>query len=166
MASFFYRSQRIGLHGKTIEVLKVRTLKEGSDSKSFAEKDQYLWYGRFLRKLHLDEIPQFWTILKGDMQIFGPRPMEQREVSLLPDGMKNVLLSVKPGLLDLSSVQFFNEEVILQQMKDPHRTYYEVIRPIKFALQAFYIENKCLLLDLAIAYMAAKKILGSFFKKP
>lgn len=164
--SFFYRSQRIGLHGKTIEVLKVRTLKEGSDKSSFAEKSAYLWYGRFLRKSKLDELPQLWNILKGDMAIFGYRPMEERELALLPEGMKDVLLSSKPGLIDMASLHFFNEEMILQQMKDPHKVYYEAIRPIKFALQAFYIEHKNWALDLALGYMALKKVMRSFFKKP
>ena len=164
--SFFYRSARIGKNGKQIEVLKIRTLKEGSSKSNFAEKDAYIWYGRFLRKIKADELPQIWTILKGDMALFGPRPMEARELDLLPEGMKNVLLSVKPGLIDLASIHFFNEESILQQMKDPHRAYFEVIRPIKFALQAFYIEHRNWALDFALAYMALKKVLLSFFKKP
>lgn len=165
--SFFYRSQRVGKHGKPIEVLKVRTLKENTDkTSSFAQKDQYLWYGRFLRKTKLDELPQLWTILKGDMAIFGPRPMEEREVKLLPEGMKEVLFKVKPGLIDLASIHFFQEEKILQEMKDPHKVYFEVIRPIKFALQAFYIEHKCFVLDIALAYLALKKVIGSFFTKP
>lgn len=164
--SFLYRSQRVGKHARIIEVLKVRTLKEGSDRSSFAQKDQYLWYGRFLRKTKLDELPQLWNILKGDMAIFGYRPMEQRELALLPEGMKEVLLKAKPGLVDMASIAFFDEEKILQQMKDPSKVYYEVIRPIKFTLQAFYIEHKNWVLDLALAYMAAKKVLASFFKRP
>ena len=166
MARLLYRSQRIGKGGKLIEVLKVRTLKEGSDKSSFAGKDQYLWYGRFLRKTKLDELPQLWNIIKGDLAIFGYRPMEARELPLLPEGMKNVLLSSKPGLVDLASIHFFDEESILQQLNDPQKAYFEVIRPIKFALQAFYIEHKCLVLDLALLYLAVKKILSSFFKKP
>lgn len=164
--SFFYRSLRVGLHGKQIEVLKVRTLKEGSEKSSFAEKDAYLWYGRFLRKTKLDELPQLWTILKGDMALFGYRPMEEREVNLLPQGMKEVLFKAKPGLVDPASIHFFEEEKLLQQMQDPAKVYYEVIRPIKFALQAWYIEHKCFVLDMALAYLALKKILGSFFRKP
>lgn len=144
----------------------MRTLKEGTDkTSSFAKDDQYLWYGKFLRKTKLDELPQLWTILKGDMALFGYRPMEEREVSFLPDGMKDVLLSSKPGLIDLASIHFFEEEKMLKDLHDPHRVYYEVIRPMKFTLQAFYIENKCFLLDVALAFLAIKKVIGSFFKK-
>lgn len=164
MASFFYRSARIGRNGKTIEVLKVRTLEEGADSSIFAQK--YLWYGKFLRKTKLDELPQLWNILKGDMALFGYRPMEQRELALLPAGMKDVLLQSKPGLIDPASIHFFREEAILQQMKDPAKVYYEVIRPIKFTLQAWYIEHKCFLLDVALGYMALKKVISSLFRKP
>ena len=164
--SFFYRSERIGRGGKKIEVLKVRTLREGIDrTSSFAEKDQYLWYGRFLRRTKLDELPQLWSILKGDMALFGYRPMEEREVALLPEGMKEVLFRAKPGLIDPASIHFFEEEKLLQQMKDPAKVYYEVIRPIKFALQAWYIEHRCFLLDLALLYMAVKKILGALIKR-
>lgn len=166
MADFFYRSARIGKNGKTIEVLKVRTLKEGSNKSEFAEKDSYLWYGRFLRKTKLDELPQLWTIIKGDMALFGPRPMEPKEADLLPEPMREVLLSVKPGLIDPASLHFFDEERILQQMKDPTKVYYEVIRPIKYTLQAWYIAHRNWLLNLALLYMAAKKIVVSFFKKP
>lgn len=164
--SFLYRSERVGKGGRTIEVLKVRTLREGSDKTSITRPDQYLWYGRFLRKLHLDELPQIWNVLKGDMRIFGYRPMERRELKHLPDGVRDVLFSAKPGLVDLASVHFFNEEALLQQMKDPHRVYFEVVRPIKFALQAFYIEHRSWLLNAAIAWLALKKALGSLFKKP
>lgn len=163
---FFYRSLRVGKGGKPIEVLKIRTLKDGSDTGSFAEKSQYLWYGKFLRKTKLDELPQLWNIVKGDMSVFGYRPMEARELTLLPDGMKNVLLSSKPGLVDLASLHFFEEEKVLQQVRDPQKVYYEVIRPIKFALQAFYIENKCFVLDIALFYLALKKVTLSFFKRP
>lgn len=164
--SWLYRSARIGQFGRPIEVLKVRTLKENTDrTSSFAQPDQYLWYGRFLRRTRLDELPQLWNILKGDMQFFGYRPMEERELALLPEGMKDVLLKAKPGLVDLSSIAFYDEEKILQQMQDPSQVYYEVIRPIKFTLQAFYIEHKCWMLDLAIFWLALTKVLPSFFKK-
>ncbi len=91
--------------------------------------------------------------------------MEERELPLLPEGVKDVLLSAKPGLMDLSSIAFYDEEKILQQMSDPSKVYYEAIRPIKFTLQAFYIENKNWMLDLAILYMAFTKVLPSFFKR-
>lgn len=164
--SFLYRSQRVGQHGKPIEVLKIRTLRDGTDkTSSFARQDQYLWYGRFLRRTKLDELPQIWNILKGDMNIFGYRPMEERELPLLPEGVKEVLLKAKPGLMDLASIAFYDEEKILQQMSDPSKIYYELIRPIKFTLQAFYIEHKNWMLDLAILYMAFTKVIPSFFKR-
>lgn len=164
--SLLYRSERIGKGGRTIEVLKIRTLREGIfKTSSITQPNHYLWYGRFLRKLHLDELPQLWNVLKGDMALFGYRPMERRELKYLPDGMRDVLFSAKPGLVDLASVAFFDEERLLQQMQDPHKVYFEVIRPIKFALQAYYIEHKCFLLDLAIAWMAFKKVVGSVFKR-
>lgn len=166
MNSFFYRSARIGKSGKTIEVLKIKTLRDNVDrTSSFAEKDQYLWYGRFLRKTKLDEISTLWNVLRGDLALFGYRPEEERTFKLLPEHMQEFLKQHKPGLVDLASLHFFDEEFLLQQAKEPAEVYWKTIRPMKYALQVFYHQNKCFLLDLAIAFLAAKKILSSFFKK-
>lgn len=160
--SLFYRSERVGLGGKPIELLKIRTLKEVNKTSSFAQKDQYLWYGKFLRKTKLDELPQLWNILKGDLAIFGYRPEEQRTIGLLPEHMRETLLATKPGLLDLASLHFFDEESLLQ-LGDPHEIYWKQIRPIKYALQVFYIQNRCWLLNLTLVWLAVKKVMRAFF---
>jgi lipopolysaccharide/colanic/teichoic acid biosynthesis glycosyltransferase len=165
MASFFYRSYRVGKGGKQIELLKIRTLKEVDTTSSFAQKDQYLWYGKFLRKTKIDELPQLWNILKGDIAIFGYRPEEARTMNLLPDHMRETLLATKPGLLDLASLHFFDEETLMQLGGDPHEIYWQKIRPIKYALQVFYIQNRSVLLNIAIMWIAVKKIIGSLFKR-
>ena len=163
--SIIYKSLRVGKYGKEFELYKFRTLKDKVDtSSSFAQEDQYARFGKFLRKTKLDELPSLINILKGHMGIFGYRPEEPRTFNILPDHMKELLGEYKPGLMDLSSLHFFNEEGIVQLGEDAHEVYWKRIRPIKYSLQVFYLQNKCFLLNMAILYLAVRKILKSFFK--
>ena len=166
MSSWLYRSVRIGKGGKPIEVVKIRTLREGTDkSSSFAQGDQYLRFGRLLRKTKIDELSTLWNVLKGDLALFGYRPEEERTFRILPPHVQGFLSSKKPGLVDLASLHFFDEEFLLQMSDEPAETYWKTVRPVKYAFQVFYHENKCWLLDLAIAYIALKKVVRSFFKR-
>lgn len=160
--SFFYKSQRIGKNGRPFTMWKVRTLKDGADRGHFAK--EYTLCGRFLRRFKLDELPQIFNILKGDMSIVGPRPMEKRTIDVIPEETRNVILSTKPGLTDLASIFFFDEERILANSADKTTDYWTKIQPIKFALQSFYVENKCLSLDLWICWQTFKRIVKEFFK--
>jgi len=144
-------------------MIKLRTLREGFNE-SFANDEGYTRFGEFLRKTKLDELPAVLNVLKGDMHIFGYRPEEKKTIDILPEHMKEVLLSTKPGLVDLSSLHFFDEERILNLIDDPHEVYWKKIRPIKYTLQVFYIKNKCFFLDLAIFWIAIKKMIKSVFK--
>src|ERR1051326_3877827 len=119
--SFFYRSERVGKHGALFTMYKIRTLTEGADTSMFAS--QYTWSGRFLRKWRIDELPQLWNILKGDMALIGPRPEEARSLRHLPEDIQQKLLSVKPGLFGLSGIYFMDEEKLLQQSTDPAMDY-------------------------------------------
>lgn len=164
--SFIYKSKRVGKGGRIFDLYKIRTLRENIDrTSSFANKEQYTRFGRFLRKTKFDELPQFWNIIKRDMSFFGPRAEEERTIAVLPEDMKEVLLSVRPGLVDLSSLHFFYEGQILEKSADPHRDYWTKIRPLKFVLQVFYIENRCWLLNLALLYLTAKKILWALITR-
>lgn len=162
----FYRSERIGKNGKPFSLYKIKTLKDGTDkTSSFAQADQYLWYGKFLRKTKLDELPQLINLVRGQIGLVGPRSEEARNINILPEEVRGLLLSVKPGLTSLASVFFFNEEELLQQAQDPTETYWTTIKPGKILLDTFYIENKCWSLDLVIIWLTIKKIIGSFFKR-
>ncbi len=163
MSSFFYRSERIGKNGIPFTLWKVRTLKEGTDkTSSFAQDDQYTRFGRFLRKTKIDELPQIICLLRGQISLVGPRAEEARSIRVLPNDIKQKLLSVKPGLTSLASVHFFNEEEILKQVADPAALYWKEIKPTKILLDMFYIQNRCFILDLAIIWMTFKRVVGSF----
>jgi lipopolysaccharide/colanic/teichoic acid biosynthesis glycosyltransferase len=160
----FYKSQRVGRGGRVFTLWKFRTLKEGSDNKEFAGKETYLWYGRFLRKTKLDELPALLNVLKGEMGVFGYRPEEVRVWDTYLPEIKEMLSKHKPGFIDLASLQFFNEEKILQLSNDPADTYWKKIFPVKMALRSFYFENNCFPLKIALGWIAFKKIIGSLWK--
>ena len=160
----FYKSVRIGKNGKEFHLWKFRTLKEGTDKKqSFASHDSYTFLGKFLRKTKLDEFPQLWNLLNGTMNLVGPRPEEKKTIDIIPRDLRNIVLSVKPGLTSLSSLHFFDEEAILRESTDPHKTYWMQIKPTKIALDVFYVQNKNFMLDIAIIWTTAFKIVKSFF---
>lgn len=154
--SIFYLSERVGLNGKPFHMYKVRTLKPGRSS-SFAHEHEYVWGGKFMRKFRIDELPQLWNMLKRDMNLVGPRPMDRQTYFLYPPHIQNILTSVRPGLFGLAGIHFMDEEQMLKLSKDPTQDYYEKILPIKLALDMFYIENRCLSLDIWIIYQALKR---------
>ena len=105
--------------------------------------------GLFLRKYKIDEFPQFFNILKGEMSIVGPRPEVRKYVDLYtPEQMK--VLSVRPGLTDYASIRYVNENALLAASDDPEQTYIHEIMPDKLALNLKYIEEQSLWVDLKI----------------
>ena len=164
--SIFYKSERIGKNGRPFFMLKFKTLKDGIDKKSsFADKNQYIRFGKFLRKYKLDEFPQLWNLIKRDMNIVGPRPEERKNINILPKEIKDILLSVRPGLTSLSSIHFFDEEFILQQGLDRYLDYWTKVKPAKILLDTFYIQNKSFLLDIAVVWATIKRIIREIFSK-
>ena len=151
---FFYSSERVGKHGRPFKMWKVKSLRDGVGD--FAHKREYVWGGRFMRKWRIDEVPQIWCILNGTMSLFGPRPREAKEIDLYPQDIKDKLLSVKPGLFGLAGIFFMDEEILLKHSKDAAADYFKKILPIKLALDMFYIDHKCWLLNIAIVWMALK----------
>lgn len=163
--SIIYKSKRVGQGGKVFELLKFRTLKENVDKTSqFAQVEQYTRFGKFLRKTKIDELPQLVNWLKGDIRLFGYRPEEERNWNLLPQEIREILAGQKPGIIDLASLHFYDEESLMQ-VGNANETYWFKIRPIKLSLQMFYIENRCFILNLAIIYIYLKKAIWSVFKK-
>lgn len=162
--SILYKSARIGKNGMPFLMFKFRTLKESTDkTNSFAGGDQYVFLGRFMRKFRMDEIPQIWNILRGDMSLCGPRPEEEKTFYLYPAHIREKLVSVKPGLVSLSALYFMHEEQLLHHSSDPHKDYWEKIKPMKLTLDFFYIENKCFSLDAWLLWQGFKLLVKQLF---
>src|SRR3989344_650779 len=149
-----YKSLRGGKHGKHFHIYKFRTMvinadKIGGPSTS-GDDPRLTKLGRTLRKYKLDELPQFFNILKGEMSFVGPRPEVVSELELYDKVTRDKILSVTPGLTDLASLANLHEEEVLRGSADPHQTYREKIQPQKIKLQLEYIDKKSFLLDITI----------------
>ena len=149
--SIFYKSIRIGKGGKPFFLYKFRSMREESGPSSTSADDPRITrIGRFMRRFKLDEIPQFWNILRGNMVFFGPRPDIPEVIDLMSDEERAIILSTKPGLFDLASLSNIHEEERLKGSKDPHATYLKEIWPEKKRLQIECIKNRSWKLNLTI----------------
>jgi lipopolysaccharide/colanic/teichoic acid biosynthesis glycosyltransferase len=149
----FYRGWRVGLGGKPFRLLKFRTMRpdaERSGVSSTANDDPRITrIGGVLRRYKLDELPQLWNVLRGEMSLVGPRPEVQRFVDLYTEEEK-AILSVRPGITDWASLWNIDEGAVLQGASDPDRAYCELIRPTKLRLQLTYVREAGFLTDLKI----------------
>lgn len=156
-----FRQVRVGRGGRPFRILKFRTMVDGADRKgpqiTVAGDSRVTPLGRFLRGTKLDELPQLINVWLGDMSLVGPRPEVPRYVDLYgPED--RVVLSVRPGVTDLASIEFRDEEAILARFEDRERAYVEEVMPKKLALARAYIERQSLLFDLTILYRTAAAV--------
>ena len=139
----FYIAPRMGRGEKPFRMVKFRSMviradKTGVDSTA-GDDPRITALGRFIRRFKLDEIPQLWNVLWGQMSLVGPRPNVERETVLYTSEEKR-LLSVRPGITDLASIVFADEGEILQGSADPDLRYNQVIRPWKSRLALLYVD--------------------------
>jgi lipopolysaccharide/colanic/teichoic acid biosynthesis glycosyltransferase len=159
----FYIPPRVGKDNTTFKMVKMRSMvvnadKTGVDSTG-ANDNRVTGVGRFVRKYKIDELTQLWNVLKGDMSLVGPRPNVQRETDLYTSAEKEIL-TVRPGITDISSIVFADEGEILKDSKDPDLDYNQLIRPWKSRLCLFYIKNKSLALDIQLIWLTILTIVN------
>lgn len=158
----FYRQIRIGKGNKDFYLYKFRTMRPDADKKSLltvGERDSRVTrVGYFLRKYKLDEFPQLINVLKGDMSIVGPRPEVRKYVDMYtPEQMR--VLSVRPGLTDLASIQYVHENELLAASDNPEQTYIDVVMPAKLQLNLQYIDNQSFWGDIKLIFQTFAAIL-------
>lgn len=158
----FYSQIRVGKGKKDFKLLKFRTMKPGSDKAgqiTVGTNDSRITrVGIFLRKFKFDEIPQLINVIKGEMSIVGPRPEVPKYVNLYSEEQLKIL-TVRPGLTDLASIEFINENELLGKAKNPEKEYVEVIMPKKLALNIQYIDTQSFLGDIKLIFKTFGKIL-------
>ena len=151
----FFSQQRMGLAGKPFNILKFRSMvvnAEAQGARVTAGGDKRITFiGKILRKTKLDELPQLINVLKGEMSLVGPRPEVKEFVDCYPEDY-DTLLSVRPGITDIGSIEFRNEEEILAASEDPKKTYVEEVLPQKIALGKQYIDNSSVLFDIKLIF--------------
>ena len=158
----FFLQERVGLCGKLFRIIKFRSMRQhhAGPQITVGEDARITRSGRFIRAYKLDELPQLINVLLGDMSLVGPRPEVPRYVALYPADVREEVLSVRPGMTDLASVQYRSESDLLAASSDPERTYTTVILPAKLALYQQYVRQRSLWLDVRIIGMT----LGILFK--
>ena len=143
----FYRQQRVGKDNKDFGLLKFRSMRVGADKMSLitiGDRDPRVTRaGYYIRKYKLDELPQLWNVLIGEMSLVGPRPEVRRYVDLYSEEQRRVL-SVRPGITDYASIEYIDENRLLAQSLDPDKTYIDQIIPAKIQLNMRYIEHQTL----------------------
>jgi len=158
----FYKQMRVGKNNKDFCLYKFRTMRTSSDEQSLitvGDRDLRITkVGYFLRKTKLDELPQLINILKGDMSIVGPRPEVRKYVDLYTKEQLCVL-QVLPGLTDYASIEYIDENAMLDKLNNPEQSYINEIMPAKLQLNFKYIENQSLWVDLKIILKTIKRIL-------
>ncbi|TAL56966.1 MAG: sugar transferase [Bacteroidetes bacterium] len=160
----FYKAPRVGRNGIIFKMIKFRTMTINADktgaSSTKADDPRITKPGSILRNYKLDEIPQLFNVLFGEMSIVGPRPQIKWAVDLYTPEEKQIL-TVRPGITDYASIKFNNEGEILKGSDDPDKLYMEIIHPEKMRLSLEYVKNKSIFTDIKIIFLT----ILSFFKK-
>lgn len=148
-----FRQERIGKDGVPFTIYKFRSMrKDNAGLKISTSRDTRITsVGRVLRKTKLDELPQLWNVLKGDMSFVGPRP-EVREYTDLYTPEQRQVLMVRPGITGLASIRYRNENELLTASSDPNRTYIDEVMPAKLALDLKYIPRACVSYDIKLIW--------------
>jgi lipopolysaccharide/colanic/teichoic acid biosynthesis glycosyltransferase len=169
-----FRQERVGRNGRAFVLLKFRTMRtevrgqRSEVSGQCSERDatfeagctaRVTSVGRILRKWKLDELPQLWNVLKGDMSLVGPRPEIRKWVEAYPERWARVL-TVRPGITDPASIVYRNEEEILARSPDPERAYREVILPRKLDLYEEYVRTRSFWGDVGILLRTVWAVVG------
>lgn len=140
-----YNQVRVGLHGKDFRVHKFRSMYLDADKRGFltvgGRDPRVTPVGYYLRKFKLDELPQLFNVLKGEMSFVGPRPEVRKYVDLYTQEQRRVL-SVLPGITDYASITYRNENDLLAASSNPEELYIKEIMPHKIALNNQYINNR------------------------
>jgi lipopolysaccharide/colanic/teichoic acid biosynthesis glycosyltransferase len=160
----FYRAPRVARGNGEFLMLKIRSMSVNADKiggTSTAATDRRITpVGHYIRRFKLDELSQFWNVLKGDMSVVGPRPNARGNGVDLYTPAEMHLLDAKPGVTDLSSIVFSDEGSILAGAPDPDALYDRIIRPWKSRLGLLYVANQSLWLDIRIIWLTAAALVS------
>lgn len=155
----FYRAERVGQNGRRLRMLKFRKMRNDAHGRplTLGDDDRFTRIGRFLSKAKLDEVPQLWHVLKGEMSLIGPRPEDPKFVAERADDYDEIL-SVRPGITGLSQIAFAEESDILCK-DDPLTHYRERIFPQKIRLDRMYAARPTIGMDFQIIFWTAAAVM-------
>ena len=147
----FFRQRRTGKDSKLFTIVKFRTMiiNEGGTTTSVLGDSRITALGAVLRKYKLDELPELWNVLKGDMSLVGPRP-DVPEYTQRLNGEERLILKLRPGITGPASLRYSNEEKLLSEVSDPQRYTDEIIWPDKVRINLDYYYNRSLWRDIKV----------------
>ena len=148
-----FKQIRVGKNGKPFKIFKFRTMVVDAEKKGMqitvGRDSRITKSGHVLRKTKLDELPQLFNVLTGEMSFVGPRPEVPRYVEMYDENQKSIL-KVRPGITDLASIEYRNENDLLAKSLDPEATYINEIMPKKIELNIEYLKNMSVLYDIKL----------------
>lgn len=157
-----FRQTRVTKNGKEFKIFKFRTMRPDTEKQgqiTIGADNRITSIGNFLRKTKLDELPQLFNIVIGDMSFVGPRPEVPKYIRMYTKDQKEIL-KVRAGITDYASIYFSNESEILGQQKDPEKFYIEKIMPYKIELNKKYIKEAGAITDIKIIFLTIFKVAG------
>ena len=158
----FYKQERVGKDGTLFHLLKFRSMYVNSAVKgtlTVGDDTRITRVGSLIRKVKLDEFPQFWNVIVGQMSVVGPRPEVKEFVDLYSDSQREIL-RVKPGITDEASLAYFDENNMLSNSSNPKLTYIEEIMPRKIEINLKYISEKSWYSDGIVILKTIFKVFG------
>ena len=157
----FYRQTRVGRGNRDFRLFKFRSMKVGADKKGLitvgGRDPRVTSSGYYIRKYKLDELPQLINVFKGDMSLVGPRPEVRKYVDLYTPEQLHVL-DVRPGITDLASIRYRNENELLAQACDPEQYYREVVMQDKLRINSEYMADRSFFKDIKIIFLTFRAI--------
>jgi lipopolysaccharide/colanic/teichoic acid biosynthesis glycosyltransferase len=155
----FYRCRRVGRHGRVLHMLKFRKMRDGATGPALSAPDdaRFTRLGSFLARTKLDELPQLWNVLAGEMSLVGPRPEDPAFVEM-NKGAYSTILEVRPGITGLSQLAFACESDVLDP-GDPLGHYVRRILPQKIGMDQLYAHRRSLNMDLRILWWTIRAVM-------
>ena len=151
----FFLQQRVGHNGVPFRIFKFRTMTvdtEANGQITVGNDRRITHAGAVLRRYKIDELPQLINVLLGEMSLVGPRPEVPRYVACYPKEVRDIVLSVPPGITDWASIEYKEESKILGMAPDSERTYIDVVLPAKLEYYVRYVRERSFLTDLRIIF--------------
>jgi lipopolysaccharide/colanic/teichoic acid biosynthesis glycosyltransferase len=160
----FFRQVRVGRHGRPFRIFKIRTMSADAEARgrkiTVGADPRITRAGRFLRRFKLDELPQLFNVVRGEMSLVGPRPEVPRYVEYYPEEVRRQVLSVRPGITDFASILYRYESRLLAGSTDPEAMYVNVILPEKWKHYVRYVSERSTWLDLKIILLTLREVFG------
>ncbi len=163
--TFFFKQIRVGLNGDEFSILKFRTMQDNRSEEGLQitignSDPRITTVGNVLRKSKLDELPQLINVFLGDMSFVGPRPEVPKYVSLYTQEQRKVL-TIRPGITDLASIEYRNENELLKDASNPDDLYIKTIMPAKLKLNFEYIEKQSFFYDIKLIFKTLFKVINN-----